>query len=206
VPACRGTTWPGARKCGHTSARHCCGWTSSGWCPTATPASSASSRNGLRISGSGRLTGNLRYLFRAGCYFNSPVPTGSHLAWLRQFQRFSQIGVTATNDYTTWAQLLVSSGDTNRPATGCDCITEITPARGQELYAAGYRIVGRYLDEHRPPDDPYFRNKALKPGEPQAILDAGLRLLPIFQYNGTQLSNFTYQKGYDQAAIAHRKC
>jgi peptidoglycan hydrolase-like protein with peptidoglycan-binding domain len=185
-------------------------------------------QNGLRTVGSGRLTGNLRYLFRAGCYFNSPVPTGTaqvphaplhynvadidtdtetstHLAWLQQFQRFSQIPVTATNDYTTWAQLLVSSGDTNRPAAGCDCITEITLTRGQELYVAGYRIVGRYLDEHLPPDDPYFRNKALKPGEPQAILSAGLRLLPIFQYNGTQLFNFTYQKGYDQATIAHQK-
>jgi hypothetical protein len=40
-----------------------------------------------------------------------------------------------------------------RPATGCDCVTEITLERGQQLYAAGYGIVGRYLDEHLEPGD-----------------------------------------------------
>jgi peptidoglycan hydrolase-like protein with peptidoglycan-binding domain len=182
----------------------------------------------LRGVGSGPLTGNLRYLFRAACYFNSPTiaagdfgepeelpyyapdietdtDTTTHLDWVRALQRFSQIPVTGTNDYTTWAQLLVSSGDTDRPATGCDCITEITAAHGQALYNAGYRIVGRYLDEHLPPSDPSYLGKALKPGEPRTILNAGLRFFPIFQYNGTQLDNFTYQKGYDQATIAHQK-
>ncbi|MDG4766737.1 DUF1906 domain-containing protein [Solwaraspora sp. WMMD406] len=183
---------------------------------------------GLRGVGSGRLTGNLRHLFRSACYFNSPtmvpgdpqVPlayrpedidtdtdtdTATHLEWLSAFQRFSQIPMTVTNDYTTWAQLLVSSGDPDRPATGCDCITEITATRGAQLMAAGYRIVGRYLDEHLPPSDPHFLGKALKPDEPQTILDAGLRFFPIFQYNGTQLVNFTYDKGYDQGRIAHQK-
>lgn len=181
---------------------------------------------GLKGKGSGTLTGDLRYLFRSACYFNSPtmlpgdpqVPlayrpedistdaqTTTHLEWLRAFQRFSQLSVTGTNDYPTWAQLLVSSGDTTRPATGCDCITEITAARGAQLRAAGYLIVGRYLDEHLPPTDPYFLDKALKPGEPQVILDAGLRFFPLFQYNGTQLDNFTQQKGYDQGKVAHQK-
>ncbi|MDC0770907.1 glycoside hydrolase domain-containing protein [Streptomyces sp. HD] len=179
---------------------------------------------GLKGKGSATLSGDLRHLFRAACYFNSPTilsngaplmynpddigtdaETSTHLTWLRSFQAFSQIPVTATNDYTTWAQLLVSSGDTSRPATGCDCITEITPARAQALKAAGYRIVGRYLDEHLPPSDPYYLGKALKPGEPQVIYDAGLRLFPIFQYNGTQLGNFTYDKGHDQGAKAHAK-
>lgn len=182
-------------------------------------------QSALRGKGSQPLTGDLRYLFRAACYFNSPVMVGggqvplmynpgdigtdtatsTHLTWLRAFQEFSQIPVTVTNDYTTWAQLLVSSGDTARPATGCDCITEITAARGQALYSAGYRIVGRYLDEHLPPTDPYFLNKALKPHEPQTILNAGLRFFPIFQYNGTQLMNFTYDKGFDQGGKAHHK-
>nr|MDT0659502.1 DUF1906 domain-containing protein [Micromonospora sp. DSM 115978] len=183
---------------------------------------------GLRGVGSGRLTGDLRYLFRAACYFNSPTmlgppqgpqtplryrsddigtdtDTATHREWVGAFQHFSQLPQTHTNDYPTWAQLLVSSGDTTRPATGCDCITEITAVRGQQLRAAGYRIVGRYLDEHLPPTDPYYLGKALKPGEPQTILNAGLRLLPLFQYNGTQLFNFTYQKGYDQGRIAHQK-
>ncbi|GIJ57136.1 glycoside hydrolase domain-containing protein [Virgisporangium aurantiacum] len=181
---------------------------------------------GLAGVGSGALTGNLRCLFRAACHFNSPTmlpgppqtplsyhppdivtdaQTATHVAWVQAFQAFSQIPVTGANNYTTWAQLLVSTGDSARPAGGCDCITEITPQRGNQLWAAGYRIVGRYLDEHLPPTDPYFLNKALKPGEPQTILNAGLRLFPIFQYNGTQLGNFTHQKGLDQGNRAHLK-
>lgn len=177
----------------------------------------------LRGVGSGRLTGNLRYLFRAACYFNSPTygaqgvlayrpedigtdtETASHTAWLTTFQKFSQLPASGKNDYATWAQLLVSSGDVTRPASGCDCITTITPERGRRLMAAGYRIVGRYLDEHLTPDDPDYRGKALKPGEPQDIIDAGLRFFPIFQYNGTLLENFTYAKGYDQGGKAHQK-
>ncbi|GFJ82808.1 glycoside hydrolase domain-containing protein [Phytohabitans houttuyneae] len=181
----------------------------------------------LRGRGSGALAGDLRYMFRAACYFNSPTyvragggqtplrylagdittdaATASHVAWLRAFQEFSQIPVNGTNDYTTWAQLLVSSGDVGRPAAGCDCITEITAARAAQLRAAGYQIVGRYLDEHLPPTDPAYLGKALKPGEPRAILDAGLRFFPLFQYNGTQLANFTYDKGYDQGQKAHHK-
>jgi peptidoglycan hydrolase-like protein with peptidoglycan-binding domain len=177
----------------------------------------------LKGRGSTTLTGDLRYLFRSACYFNSPTyteqgelryypedididaRTGTHVGWLQSFQRFSQIPVTGHNDYTTWAQLLVSSGDTSRSATGCDCITEITPERGRLLKANGYQIVGRYLDEHLAPGDPYYLGKALKPGEPQTILNAGLRFFPIFQYNGTQLGNFTYEKGRDQGRKAHQK-
>ncbi|MGP4103725.1 glycoside hydrolase domain-containing protein [Nonomuraea sp. KM90] len=180
-------------------------------------------QSGLKGVGSGSLTGDLRHLFRSACYFNSPTyvdgqalhyapedigvdaQTPGHVNWLRAFQRFSQLPVTGTNDYATWAQLLISAGDATRPATGCDCITEITPERGRQLKAAGYQIVGRYLDEHLPPSDPYYLGKALKPGEVQNILAAGLRMFPIFQYNGTQLANFTFDKGNDQGRIAHEK-
>ncbi|WP_323369665.1 glycoside hydrolase domain-containing protein [Streptomyces alkaliterrae] len=182
-----------------------------------------STQAGLRGKGSGKLLGDFRYLFRAACYLNSPTYNGdsavrynvsdlhtdaettSHTGWLRAFQRFSQIPQTGTNDYTTWAQLLVSSGDTSRPATACDCITEITAARGRALKDAGYEIVGRYLDEHLPPESPYYLDKALKPGELQNIFAAGLRMYPIFQYNGTQLANFDYGRGFDQGGIAHDK-
>lgn len=181
---------------------------------------------GLKGVGSGTLNGQLRYLFRSACYFNAPamlpgdpqVPLGylaedivtdnltsTHLDWVRAFQGFSQIPVTGHNDYTTWAQLLVSIGDADRPATGCDCITEITASRAAALKDAGYQIVGRYLDEHLPPTDPFYLGKALKPGEPQTILDAGLRFFPIFQYNGRELWNFTYEKGFNQGRIAHQK-
>ncbi|MEU6720763.1 glycoside hydrolase domain-containing protein [Nonomuraea sp. NPDC046802] len=180
-------------------------------------------QSGLKTRGSGALAGDLRLLFRSACFFNSPtygngqqIPyspqdiqtdteTATHTSWLRAFQSFSQIPVTGTNDYTTWAQLLISVGDDQREATGCDCITEITLDRGRQLKAAGYQIVGRYLDEHVPPGDPSYLGKALKPGELQNIFAAGLRMFPIFQYNGTQLDNFTFAKGYDQAMKADEK-
>ncbi|MFI7133936.1 glycoside hydrolase domain-containing protein [Nonomuraea sp. NPDC050153] len=180
-------------------------------------------QNGLKTKGSTPLTGDFRYLFRSACYLNSPTygdgpelhyapddigtdaETSSHVNWLKSFQRFSQIPVTGTNDYQTWAQLLISAGDATRPATGCDCITEITLERGRLLKEKGYQIVGRYLDEHLPPSDPYYLGKALKPGEPQNIFAAGLKMFPIFQYNGTQLFNFTYDKGCDQGRKAHDK-
>jgi len=169
------------------------------------------------------LTGSLRYLFRMTCFFNSPtysasgaVPldylpsdmdtdtnTPTHVAWLQAFQSFSQLSITGTNDYRTWAQLLVSVGDSERPATGCDCITEITAARGTQLKAAGYQIIGRYLDEDLGPSDPHYLGKALKPGEPQTILNCGLRFFPIFQYSGRNLSNFTYASGLSQGQRAH---
>ncbi|MER5645082.1 glycoside hydrolase domain-containing protein [Streptosporangium sp. NPDC002524] len=179
--------------------------------------------SGLRTRGSGALTGDFRLLFRSACFLNSPtygdgqqIPyspqdihtdaqTATHTNWLRAFQSFSQIPVTGTNDYTTWAQLLISAGDSRREATGCDCITEITLDRGRQLKTEGYQIVGRYLDEHLSPGDPYYLGKALKPGELQNIFAAGLRMFPIFQYNGTQLANFTYDKGYDQGTKADEK-
>ena len=178
----------------------------------------------LKSVGSGSLTGNLRYLFRAACYFNSPTysasgsaiyysasdigtdaATDSHVEWLLAFQKFSQIPATGKNDYATWAQLLVSMGDADRPATGCDCITEITSARGAALKAAGYQIVGRYLDENVAPSDPKYLGKALKPNEPQTILNAGLRFFPIFQYGGRSAAGFSYDIGRSHASIAHDK-
>ncbi|MEU4250226.1 glycoside hydrolase domain-containing protein [Amycolatopsis sp. NPDC026612] len=177
----------------------------------------------LKGRGSGRLVGDLRYLFRAACYFNSPTPgpngqliyrpddigtdddTASHRGWLRAFQTFCQLPATVTNDYGTWAQLLISTGDAERTVAGCDCVKEITAVRGQALRSAGYQIVGRYLDEDVPADDPRYLGKALKPSEPQTILDAGLRFFPLFQYYGRVLSNFTYAKGLSHGQIATDK-
>ena len=185
----------------------------------------ANSQAALKSRGLSALTGNLRYLFRSLCYFNSPVPlnsgqsplaynasnlntdtqTAAHVQWVSAFQQFSQLSVSQTNDFATWMQLLLSTGDPNREATGGDCITEITVVRGQALRAAGYRIIGRYLDEDLPPTDPHYLGKALKPTEPQTIIDAGLRFFPIFQYSGRSLSNFTYETGASHARIANQK-
>lgn len=152
----------------------------------------------------------LGYLFKAACLFNSPTydedygeypydfsfTAMEHGEWLRAFKRFSLLGpVNATGTYRTWAQLLISSGDPTRPAAGCDGITTITPQRGQALYNAGYRLVGRYLDEKLQEGDKGWLDKVIKPGELQTIFDTGLRVFPISQYYGGAASEFTYARG-----------
>jgi peptidoglycan hydrolase-like protein with peptidoglycan-binding domain len=162
----------------------------------------------------------LAYLFRCACLFNSPTydedygeyrydffaDSAAKGEWLRAFKRFSQLEpVNATGDYPTWAQLLVSMGDPTRRATGCDGITEISPSRGKALYAAGYRLVGRYLDEKLSEGDQGWLDKVIKPGELQTIFDCGLRVFPISQYYGGEASEFSYARGREDAARAYKK-
>ncbi|MEV0691931.1 peptidoglycan-binding domain-containing protein [Streptomyces sp. NPDC050388] len=92
-------------------------------------------------------------LFSAACVFNEPVPGygepngRTHFTdswdddvegWVRAFQAFSQLPVTGKGDYTTWAQLLVSMGDTERDANASDTAYTITPSRGARMYDDKY--------------------------------------------------------------------
>jgi peptidoglycan hydrolase-like protein with peptidoglycan-binding domain len=167
-------------------------------------------------------TGKLAYLFKAACWFNSPTYDGgapvtfpwedgkaeftaATESWLRVFQEFTQNGIHGMGTFQTWAELLISKGDETRPGTGSDTAETITAAKAAAMRAKGFSAVGRYLDEHLPPGDPYYIGKALRPGEAQTIIDSGLKLIPLFQYNATQLFNFTRPKGYEQGLIAHSK-
>lgn len=119
---------------------------------------------------------------------------------VRAFQQFSGLDQSGGADYETWCQLLVSMGDADRPGTACDCITTITDDRATALKAAGYTIVGRYLDE-RPSD--HYLNKRIQPGELDTIFRNGMRVFPISQYNGGSAGYFTYPQGYTDALGAH---
>ncbi|MFJ6432008.1 glycoside hydrolase domain-containing protein [Streptomyces sp. NPDC091416] len=163
----------------------------------------------------------LGYLFKAACLFNSPTydhdfgeypysfsfTASEHGEWLRTFKAFSHMSQPATDigDYQAWAQLLISTGDPYRGATGCDGITEITSQRGQALYNAGYRLVGRYLDEKLKEGDNGWLDKVIKPGELQTIFGAGLRVFPISQYYGGAASEFTFTRGEADGYNAYRK-
>jgi peptidoglycan hydrolase-like protein with peptidoglycan-binding domain len=155
-------------------------------------------------------------LFSAACVFNSPIRrpdtggsgteasfqyrwTDDLAAWVRAFQRFSLLEPTGIGDYRTWAQLLVSMGDPDRPVTACDTSRHVLGDRGTRLFNAGYRVVGRYLDEA--PNETL--DKELQPGELEAIFAAGLRVFPISQYWGRGLADFSWSKGYDHALLAH---
>ncbi|WDZ86769.1 glycoside hydrolase domain-containing protein [Micromonospora cathayae] len=152
-------------------------------------------------------------LFSAACVFNGSVKEGedtyytvfkssfdSNLTtYVKVFQRFSVLTDNGRGDYQTWAQLLVSTGDPDRPAHACDTRFHITQARAQALVAAQYYTVGRYLDE----DEPKELQKEIQPGELSAIFAGGMRMFPISQYNGRGLGDFTYSQGYSHALRAH---
>ncbi|HWU09589.1 MAG TPA: glycoside hydrolase domain-containing protein [Streptomyces sp.] len=160
-------------------------------------------------------------LFTAACVFNEPVIMrglddtevrttfkssfdSKTKEFVQIFQEFSQLYRSedsnyGVGDFDTWSQLLVSTGNTAREATGSDTRFEITASRARWLYDNDYRLVGRYL--YDPPGSTL--DKEIKPGELQTIFAAGLRVFPIYQDNARQLSDFTYSHGYQHALNAH---
>lgn len=115
------------------------------------------------------------------------------------FQNFMEISATGKGDYGTWAALLVSTGDPDRPVTGMDTSTVLTAAAAAARYSEGYRVVGRYLT---------VSTKSIGPGEIQRIFSAGLKLFPIFQNHNNEAEHFTDELGYNhgvQAAIRARE-
>ncbi|GAT69155.1 putative peptidoglycan binding domain protein [Planomonospora sphaerica] len=141
---------------------------------------------------------------QGGWSYREPVFTdgfGTELrGWVRVFQEFTCLPDDGDVDFATWCQVLVSTGDPNRPGTAADCIATVTEARAKALYAAGYRVIGRYLDE-RPSGNPL--NKQIQPGELQVIFQNKLKVFPISQYYGGEVGYFTYQQGYTDAVGAH---
>ncbi|WP_053163649.1 glycoside hydrolase domain-containing protein [Streptomyces noursei] len=156
-------------------------------------------------------------LFTAACVFNEPVIlhgqddqevrttftdvySAKTTKYVELFQKFSQLHDSGNGDYETWSQLLVSMGDPDREAHGCDTRYEITESRAKWLSDNKYSIVGRYL--YDPPGSTL--DKEIKPGELKTIFDAGLRVFPIYQDNARKLSDFTYAAGYQHALNAHK--
>ncbi|MGZ0712564.1 glycoside hydrolase domain-containing protein (plasmid) [Coraliomargarita sp. W4R53] len=121
--------------------------------------------------------------------------TASHVT---SFQTFVALGVTGTANLATWASLLVSTGDPDRPGTGADCITTLTDARLSALRGAGYTHFGRYLTNT--PDD--IPDKCVKWGEMERIITAGGKVFPLFQTGGGTPSHFTYERGTQVAEEA----
>jgi peptidoglycan hydrolase-like protein with peptidoglycan-binding domain len=154
-------------------------------------------------------------LFSAACVFNGHVKVdGVELVtsfkttfdaklaeYVRAFQKFSVLDVNGAGDFATWAQLLVTTGDPDRPAGACDTLAHITEARARALLRAGYHVVGRYLDENPPKD----MQKEIQPGELDAIFAGGMRMFPISQYDGLGVDDFTYSQGYQHALKAHAR-
>jgi len=115
------------------------------------------------------------------------------------FQRFMEISATGNADFGTWAGLLVSTGDPDRPVTMIDSTTEFTVARAAEMRAAGYNVAGRYLT---------VTGKSIGRGEIDIMFDAGFKIVPIFQNYNNDPKYFSPEIGYDhgyQAAMRARQ-
>lgn len=156
--------------------------------------------------GSSDSTKRFVHLFQAALTFNGFV-TGFDGVFgsatdgtTRAFQQFVALPQNGHSDLATWSSLLVSTGDTTRPATAADCITTITTARAQTLLTNGYTTIGRYLTNSPVVD---ALNKNIKPGELQTILLNGLKVFPIFQEGGTSHNYFSWTQGRQAALRAH---
>lgn len=113
---------------------------------------------------------------------------------IEQFQGDMCIDQVRVCDTNTWMALLLSKGNPDRSCTACDTRFEMTTDRLEYLKNNGYQIVGRYLTGGD--------FKELRYGEPQRILDEGLKLFPIFQESGTNLTYFTSERGKTDAKKA----
>ncbi|AUY52491.1 glycoside hydrolase domain-containing protein [Streptomyces sp. CB01881] len=152
------------------------------------------------------MQGRFVEIFSAAMVFNGQMSAfqstfDSDLASkVEDFQQFSGLEVTRKADFATWAELLVSTGDPSRRGTAADCVQTVTDARAKALKEAGHVVIGRYLDE-RPSKEPL--NKAIQPGELETIFANGLRVFPISQYYGRDVTYFTDKQGYTDAVDAH---
>lgn len=117
---------------------------------------------------------------------------------VKEFQLFMCLPVTGIANMPTIKATMTSCGDTNRSATACDCATILTTATASTLVSNGYKYVGRYLTG----TVGNGINKALSIPEIQIILNAGLKLFPIYEDHGSSNSYFTYSQGAYDASVA----
>lgn len=129
----------------------------------------------------------------SGEWDNSLVDT------IKDFQNAYVIPETGIADLNTWMALMISKGNPDRPAVGCDCSTILNITKAEALYSAGYRYVGRYLTgtvgEISAP-------KNLSKSEMNAIFNSGLRIFTIYQDNSPSVGYYTKAQGEADAALA----
>lgn len=117
---------------------------------------------------------------------------------IREFQAFMAYPIQDRADPSTIKALMASCGDTNRACVGCDASAILNAGSANALYKAGYRYVGRYLTG----TVGGTRSKALSVKEAHTILDAGLKIVPIYQDGGTYASYFTKERAVIDAHAA----
>ncbi|MCY7905928.1 DUF1906 domain-containing protein [Bacillus inaquosorum] len=126
---------------------------------------------------------------------------------VKAFQEFMCLPQTGYADMPTIKALLSSSGDTTRTASACDTAIIITAEKAQTLRNNGYKTVGRYLTGNVRTSNG-LTSKALTSEELSVIVDAGLKVFPIYQDGGYESSYFVKDQGtrdaYSAASAARR--
>lgn len=152
---------------------------------------------GLFAYGSTESTRKMVSLFQAGLIlsgqasrpFSGTFDSASR-SEMQSLQTFSALSSTNSPNYATWASLLASTGDPDRPVQAADTSTQVTAVRAPTLYSAGHRVVGRYING--------AGEKRIAYGEPQDMGQGGLRWFPIYQEWNNASSWFSPNQGRDQ--------
>lgn len=146
------------------------------------------------------------HLFQAALIFNGvkvemngkfTISTGSAV---NDFQKFMLLPQTGKGDFQTWAALLVSTGDPDRPGSGLDTRFPLNDSRAKLFRESGYLMVGRYLTNASGNN---ALDKKIQNGELARIFNAGLRIFPIYQTYGGSSKYFTRSQGLEDAQHAH---
>ena len=122
---------------------------------------------------------------------------------LSEFQSFMVLEPVKAGqpDSTTMYSLMLSSGSPARNFFGMDTSYQLDNAMIKALVDYEVNYVGRYLTGSVGVGDSQ-RNKNLTRTEAQNILDAGLKLVPIYQDNNPHLTYFDYDQGMKDAKLA----
>jgi len=99
---------------------------------------------------------------------------------LHKFQTDVALSIRDQIGIDEWMAMLVSTGNPNRPASACDCVSRLTKETANSLYEAGYRAVGRYLTGDMIDKSSRIAKNLLRP-EMNIIFESGLKLFVIFQ-------------------------
>jgi peptidoglycan hydrolase-like protein with peptidoglycan-binding domain len=117
------------------------------------------------------------------------------------FQRFMVLPVTGVANMTTIKGLLSSAGDTSRDALACDTATVLTASTAEAIKRAEFEYVGRYLTGTVTKNGTRV-SKALTREELEVIFNAGLKVFPIYEDGGYELTYFRGRQGYTDARVA----
>lgn len=130
-----------------------------------------------------------------GLYFNGygagDITENLSTEVIKSFQKMYALPENGNIDYTTWLSLLISCGDTDRSAKGCDCATIIDSTKMGSLLKNGYKYIGRYVSGSIIDPDGNPISKALTNQEMIILFANSMGLFPIYQGAANKASYFT---------------